>query len=67
MWGFVAARVSLSVVRSNTLVFCGDRDKEAYIQQRPSMADGSVMGVLALWRGYGAKGIKIRAADAADG
>ena len=50
MWGFVGARVSLSVVRSNSLVLCGARDKEAYILQRPSMADGAVMGEIVLWR-----------------
>ena len=31
MCGFVRARMSLSVVRSNTLLLCGARDKEAYI------------------------------------
>ena len=43
--------ISLSVVRSNTLILRGTRDKEAYIFQIPDMADGAVMTVLVRWRG----------------
>ena len=67
MCGFVRARMSLAVVRSNTLLLCGARDKYAYIRQRPDPADGSVMALLAPWRGYKAKGIKSRSEKADDG
>ena len=36
---FVRYRMSLTVVRSNTLLLCGVRDKEAYIRQRHDLAD----------------------------
>ena len=45
--GFVTARMLLVVVRSNTLILCGARDKEAYICQRHDLADGSVMALIA--------------------
>ena len=50
MCGFVRARMSLSVVRYNTLLLCGARDKEAYILQRPDLADGVVIAILTPWR-----------------
>ena len=46
MCHFVRAHMSLSKVASNTLFLRGDRDKEAYIQQRPNMEDGKVMALL---------------------
>ena len=48
---FVRARMSLAIVRSNTLLLLGARDKGEYIRQRPHLADGSVMALLVLWRG----------------
>ena len=37
MCGFVRARVLLAKLSSNTLLLCGTRYKEAYIQQRPNL------------------------------
>ena len=51
MCGFVRARMSLAVVRSNTLLLRKARDKKTYICQRPDMDDGEVMALLALLRG----------------
>ena len=51
MCEFVIAGMSLVIVRSNTLLLRGVRDKEAYIQQIPNMEDGVVMELLALWQG----------------
>ena len=51
MCGFVRARISLAVVRSNTLLLCGTRDKGGYIFQRPDLSDGAVMELLTPWRG----------------
>ena len=48
---FVRARMSLAIVRSNTLLLHGARYKEAYIRQRPNLEDGAVMALLAPWRG----------------
>ena len=48
---FVRARMSLSILRSNTLLLRGSRDKEAQIRQRPDLVDGAVMALLAPWRG----------------
>ena len=47
MCGFVRSQMSVPIVRSNTLLILGTRDKEAYILQRPDMVDGSVMALLA--------------------
>ena len=49
--GFVRARMSLAIMISNTLIIGGAKYKETYIQQRPDIADGTVMSLLALWRG----------------
>ena len=46
--GLVRAQMLLVVVRPNTLLLHGTRDKDAYIQQRPNMEDGGVMSLLAL-------------------
>ena len=43
MCGFVWARMSLAIVRSNSLLLCGPRDKGECIRQRPDLMDGSVM------------------------
>ena len=52
MCGFVKARMSLAIVRSNSLLLCGPQDKEASICRRPELMDGVVMAMLAPWRGY---------------
>ena len=51
MCGFVRDLMSLAIVRYNTLLLRGARDKEAYIRQIPDLADGAVMSLLAPWRG----------------
>ena len=50
MCGFVWARMSLAIVRSNSLLLRGLRDKGACIWQRPELTDGVVMPMLAPWR-----------------
>ena len=52
MYGFVRARISLAIVRPNSLILCGPRDKGARIRQRLELTDGAVMPLLAPWRGY---------------
>ena len=49
--GFVRAQMSLVIVRSNTILLCGTRDKEAYIRQRPNLEDGEVMALIVTWQG----------------
>ena len=51
MCGFVRARTSLAIVRSNRQIIHGPLDKGARIQQQPDMTDGAVMTLLAPWRG----------------
>ena len=51
MCGFVQARMSLAIVRSNSLLLRGPHEKGARIWQRPEMTDGAVMAMLAPWRG----------------
>ena len=51
MCGFVRERMSLAIVRSNSLILRGPRDKGARIRQRPELTDGLVMSLLAPWRG----------------
>ena len=46
--GFVGARMSLAIVRFNTLFLCGARDKEDCIFKIPDIADGAVMVLLVL-------------------
>ena len=48
--GFVRARMSLAIVRSNILFLQGAREKEAYIRKRPDLVDEAVMALLAPWR-----------------
>ena len=50
MCGFVRARMSLEIVRSNSLLLRGPRDKGARICQQPELTDGAVMALLAPWR-----------------
>ena len=52
MCGFVRARMSLPIVRSNSLLLRGPRDKGARIWQRPKLTDGAVMPLITPWRGY---------------
>ena len=49
--GFVRARMSLVIVRSNILILCSPWDKKARIRQQSELLDGSVMAMLAPWRG----------------
>ena len=51
MCGFVWALMSLAIVRSNSLLLRGPRNKGARIWQRPELTDGAVMPLLAPWRG----------------
>ena len=51
MCGFVRARMLLEIVRSNSLLLCGPRDKGARIWQKPKLTDGAVMALLVPWRG----------------
>ena len=51
MCGFVRARISLAIVRSNSLILRGPWDKGARIWQRPELTDGAVMALIAPWRG----------------
>ena len=51
MCGFVQARMSLAIVRSNSLLLCGPRNKGARIRQRPELTNGAMMPMLAPWRG----------------
>ena len=51
MCEFVRARMSLAIVRSNSLLLRGPRDKGARIRQRPDLTDGAVMALIAPWRG----------------
>ena len=47
MCGFVRARMSLEIVRSNSLLLRGPREKGARIWKRPELTDGSVIALLA--------------------
>ena len=51
MCGFVRARMSLEIVRSNSLLFHVLRKKGARIWQQPELTDGVVMAPLAPWCG----------------
>ena len=51
MYNFVWAWMSLAIVRSNSLLLCGPRNKGVRIRQRPELMDGAVMPLLAPWRG----------------
>ena len=43
--------MSLAIVRSDSLLLRGPRDKWGHIRQIPELADGSVMALLAPWCG----------------
>ena len=47
MCGFVWARMSLAIVRSNRLLLRSPRNKGARIRQRLELTDGSMMPLLA--------------------
>ena len=51
MCGFVRARMSLAIVRFNTLIFHGARDKDACTQLRPNLVYWEVMELMMPWRG----------------
>ena len=51
MCGFVQARISLAIVRSNSLLLCCPGNKGARIWQQPELTDGAVMTLLAPWSG----------------
>ena len=49
MCSFVRVRMSLAIVRSNSLLICGPCEKCERIWQRPELTDGALMSLLALW------------------
>ena len=49
MCGFVRARVSLRIMRSNSLLLRGPQDKEESIQQRPELLYGVVLELIEPW------------------
>ena len=51
MYGFVRSRMSPAIVRSNSLLLHGPRNKGARIRQRPELTNGVVMALLSLWSG----------------
>ena len=51
MCGFVRAIISPAIVRSNSLLLRGPREKGARIQQQPELTNGVVKALLAPWRG----------------
>ena len=51
MCGFVKARVSLAIVRSNSLLLRVLKDKEGRIRKYPELMDRLVKALLAPWRG----------------
>ena len=51
MCGFLKARMSLAIVKSNILLLCGPWDKTERIWQGPKLMDGEVMVLLAPWQG----------------
>ena len=51
MCGFVRVRISLEIVRSNSLLLRCPREKGARIWQQPELTDGSVKALLVPWGG----------------
>ena len=51
MCGFVQGRMSLAIVRYNSLLLRGPCKKVVRIRQRPKLMDGALMALLAPWRG----------------
>ena len=51
MCGFVRLRMSLAIVRSNSLLLRGPREKGVRIRQRPELMYGAVIALLSPWCG----------------
>ena len=51
MCGFVRARMSLAIVRYNSLLLRVPHEKVARIRKQPELTDGAVISLLAPWRG----------------
>ena len=51
MCAFLNARMSLAIVRSNSLLLRGPHDKGVTIWQQPELIYGAVMAMLAPWNG----------------
>ena len=51
MCSFVRARMSLAIVRYNSLLLRGPHNKGARTLQRPELTDGVVVALLAPWCG----------------
>ena len=51
MCGFVQARMSLAIVRSNSLLLRGPHNKGARIRKQTDLTDGAVMELISPWRG----------------
>ena len=51
MCGFVRASISIDIMISNSLIIRGPWDKDALIQQRPELTDGTVIELIAPWQG----------------
>ena len=51
MCGFVKARILLAIVRSNSLLLCGPREKLARIRQQPELTYGAMMSLIVPWCG----------------
>ena len=51
MYGFIRAKMSLAIVKSNTLLLQGARYKNVYINHILDMVDGAVMALIVPWQG----------------
>ena len=51
MCGFVRARMSLAIVRSNSLLICVSHNKGKCIRQQPELTYEAVMALIAPWHG----------------
>ena len=51
IFGFVRVRMSLAIVRSNSMLLCVPSEKGSRIWQRPELTDGVVMALFAPWSG----------------
>ena len=51
MCGFMWVRMSLAIVRSNSILLRGPLEKGARIWQQPELSDVAVMALLVPWRG----------------
>ena len=49
--GFVRERMSLAIVRYNSLLLCGPNDKGVRIRQQTELTDGAVMALIGPWCG----------------